>query len=70
MPMWAKILCSVLGLFLGGFVEYYRLHEGPGVLITSGYFWIGAIMSGLYPLGAYFVGLSQKSPWANGGPKP
>ena len=63
MPMWAKILCSVLGLFLGGFVEYYRLHEGPGVLVTSGYFWIGAIMSGLYPLGAYFVGLSQKSPW-------
>jgi len=58
-----KLMLSCLGTFLGGAVAYYQVNSGPGVLLTTTNFWVGFVMAGLAPLGSYFLGLSQKSPW-------
>ena len=66
MSITAKLALSCVGTFLGGATAYYQVNSGPGVLLTTGTFWIGFVMAGLAPLGAYFLGLVQKSPF-NGG---
>jgi len=58
-----KVILASLGVFLGGAVGYWQVNSGPGVLLTTPTFWIGFVMSGLAPLGSYFLGLAQKPPW-------
>ena len=65
----SKMILSCVGVFIGGTGGYWQLHGDPGVLVTTPAFWIGFIMAGLVPLGAYFVGLVSKAPW-EGPPDP
>ena len=58
-----KLILSSFGVFIGGTVAYWQVNSGPGVLLTTPTFWLGFIMSGLAPLGGYFLGLAQKAPW-------
>jgi len=58
-----KLILSCVGVFIGGTGGYWQLHGNPGVNLTSSAFWIGFIMAGLVPLGAYFVGLVSRPPW-------
>lgn len=58
-----KIVLSCIGVFLGGITGYYEVHSGPGILVTTPQFWLGVVMAGLAPLGAFFLGLVQRAPW-------
>ncbi len=57
-----KLILSCAGIFIGGTGQYWQLHNDPGVLVTTLVFWISFVMAGLVPLGAYFIGLTQKAP--------
>jgi len=63
MSMRLKLVLSTLGLFIGGADTYFQLHSGPGVNITTALWWVGMVLAGLVPVGAYYVGLGQKGPW-------
>ncbi len=63
-----KMVLSCVGVFIGGTGGYWQLHGDPGVLVNTVSFWIGFIMAGLVPLGAYFVGLVSKAPWEGNTP--
>ena len=66
-----KMILALCGTFLTSFSTYYGLHSGPGVLLTTPNFWIGAIITGgLMPLGSLMVGLSLKAPWEGNAPPP
>lgn len=59
----AKVILSCVGVFIGGITSYYEVHSAPGDVVVSSKFWIGMAMAGLAPLGSFFLGLLQKSPW-------
>lgn len=65
MTMVQKIVFSCLGLFIGGTGSHWTAHSNDPLTAR---FWISLAFAGLIPLGAYFVGLAQKSPWNGEGP--
>lgn len=60
MSMRVKLVLSILGIFIGGATGYYEVHQAAAF---DSRFYVGIFMAGLGPLGAYFVGLTQKAPW-------
>lgn len=60
MSMTTKLVLSCVGIFLGGAVAYYQVHGSDPL---GARLYIGLVMAGAGPLGAYFVGLAQKAPW-------
>lgn len=69
MSMTTKIILSCVGMFIGGAVAYYQAQSADAAYVLGARFYFGMVMAGLAPLGAYFVGLTQKSPF-NGKDEP
>ena len=53
---------SILGIAIGGGDAYWQVHS-TGSYVLDAKFWIGMAFAAVSPVGAYFVGLVQKSPW-------
>lgn len=62
MSMTTKVILSCAGMFIGGAVAYYQAQSADAAYVMGSRFYVGMVMAGLAPLGAYFVGLTQKSP--------
>jgi hypothetical protein len=63
MSMTTKVVLSCLGVFIGGAVGYYQAQSADAAYVLGARFYLGIVMAGLSPLGAYFVGLAQRAPW-------
>jgi hypothetical protein len=53
---------SILGVAIGGADGYWQVHS-TGSYVLDAKFYIGMAFAAVGPVGAYFVGLAQKSPW-------
>ena len=62
-----KTMLAVMGFFIGGLALYWEVHAKDLLDVR---FFIGFMLSGLVPVGTYFIGLSQKSPWDKNNGKP
>jgi len=55
-----KTMLATMGFFIGGLGVYWEVHAKDLLDIR---FFIGFMLSGLIPVGTYFIGLSQTKPW-------